>query len=69
MVALAAIVLVAGAIKFNFIDEPFFGAPVVYVSETGENIEAYYKTDDSVKVYWLSIASDDATTYYISGYN
>ena len=52
LAVVGAIVLIAGAgfIKFNFIDVPYLGTPVTYVSKTGEIIEVHSKVDDFIEV-------------------
>ncbi len=44
------LVAIAGIIKFNFLDSPYDGDPISYVSANGESIIARFKTDDSVEV-------------------
>ena len=55
MAVVGAIVLVAGAgfIKFNFIDVPYLGTPVTYVSKMGEIIEVHSKVDDFIEVRFI----------------
>ena len=46
----AAFVAIAGFIKFNLLDVPFVGAPVVYVSHSGERVTVHHKADGTVEV-------------------
>jgi heat shock protein HslJ len=46
----ALLIAIAGIIKFNFLDTPYDGEPISYVSANGETIIAHFKTDNSVDV-------------------
>jgi len=46
----ALLIAIAGIIKFNFLDTPYDGEPISYVSANGETIIAHFKTDNSVDI-------------------
>jgi len=46
----ALLIAIAGIIKSNFLDTPYDGEPISYVSVNGESITAHFKTDNSVEI-------------------
>lgn len=49
--AILLLVVLAAVVKFNFLDVPYVGEPIIYFTNSGEQAKVFTKADDSIRVH------------------